>query len=164
MQEALDASEKLIEANPEFMTTWNYSKLPFDDKLQALINEEFKIVSSGCYNLQLDESYSSMLGNQVAGRCIVLLHHLGLVLFSHMVVVLSISVVVMLPASTMAAKYVVGGDSGWTTDYNYTAWAQGKVFYVGDKLVFNYPKDVHDVYKVDAASFASCTVTNFSNL
>ncbi|GJZ03598.1 hypothetical protein Tco_0536873 [Tanacetum coccineum] len=53
--EALDASEKLIEANPEFMTTWNYSKLPFDDKLQALINEEFKIVSSGCYNLQLDE-------------------------------------------------------------------------------------------------------------
>ncbi|GJS14249.1 hypothetical protein Tco_0115719 [Tanacetum coccineum] len=47
MQEALDASEKLIEANPEFMTTWNYSKLPFDDKLQALINEEFKILTLG---------------------------------------------------------------------------------------------------------------------
>ncbi|GJY59078.1 putative cupredoxin [Tanacetum coccineum] len=81
-----------------------------------------------------------------------------MVTFSHIVVVLAISVVVLLPASTMAAEYVVGGDSGWTTDYNYTAWAQGKVFYVGDKLVFNYPKDAHDVYKVDAASFASCTV------
>ncbi|GJW97924.1 BAG domain-containing protein [Tanacetum coccineum] len=47
LKEALDASEKLIEANPEFMTTWNYSKLPFDDKLQALINEEFKILTLG---------------------------------------------------------------------------------------------------------------------
>lgn len=54
--------------------------------------------------------------------------------FSHIVVVLAISVVVLLPVSTMAAEYVVGGNSGWTTGYNYTAWAQGKVFYVGDKL------------------------------
>ncbi|GKA23858.1 hypothetical protein Tco_0709891 [Tanacetum coccineum] len=53
--EALDVSEKLIEANPQFMTAWNYSKLPFEDKLQALINEDLRVVSSGCYNLQLDE-------------------------------------------------------------------------------------------------------------
>ncbi|PWA39908.1 cupredoxin [Artemisia annua] len=77
-----------------------------------------------------------------------------MVTFSHIVIVLTISVVVLLPASTMAAEYVVGGDSGWTIDYNYTAWAQGKVFYI----LFNYPKGVHDVYKVDAVSFASCTV------
>ncbi|PWA95464.1 cupredoxin [Artemisia annua] len=78
--------------------------------------------------------------------------------FSHIVVVLAISIVVVLPASTMAAEYVVGGDSGWTTDYNYTAWAEDKVFYVNDTLVFNYPQGEHNVWVVDAASFANCNL------
>nr|GEX06507.1 geranylgeranyl transferase type-2 subunit alpha 1 [Tanacetum cinerariifolium] len=45
-QEALDVNEKLIEANPEFMTAWNYRKLAFEDKLQALINEELRVVEN----------------------------------------------------------------------------------------------------------------------
>ncbi|KAI3791640.1 hypothetical protein L2E82_05499 [Cichorium intybus] len=77
--------------------------------------------------------------------------------FTH-IVVFAILAVVLLPATTMATDYVVGDDSGWTTNYDYQAWAKDKVFYVGDKLVFKYPQNVHNVYKVNASSFASCTV------
>ena len=41
---------------------------------------------------------------------------------------------VMVPASTMAKEFTVGDQSGWTTGYDYQAWAQGKDFRVGDKL------------------------------
>jgi len=34
----------------------------------------------------------------------------------------------------MATDYVVGDDKGWTLDFNYTVWAQDKVFRVGDNL------------------------------
>ena len=54
--------------------------------------------------------------------------------FSHIVVVFAIAVAVLLPATTMATDYMVGDDSGWTTNYDYQAWAKGKVFHVGDKL------------------------------
>lgn len=29
---------------------------------------------------------------------------------------------------------MVGDDQGWTTNYDYQAWAKGKEFHVGDKL------------------------------
>ncbi|KAL7597186.1 hypothetical protein Lser_V15G28593 [Lactuca serriola] len=77
--------------------------------------------------------------------------------FTH-IVLLVISVVVLLPSTTMAAEYVVGDDSGWTINYDYQVWAKDKVFYVGDKLVFKYPVNVHNVYKVNASSFVTCTV------
>ncbi|PWA59141.1 RAB geranylgeranyl transferase alpha subunit 1 [Artemisia annua] len=45
-EEALKINEKLIEANPEFMTAWNYRKLAFQDKVQALIDEELRVVEN----------------------------------------------------------------------------------------------------------------------
>nr|XP_043623701.1 uncharacterized protein LOC122595410 [Erigeron canadensis] len=78
--------------------------------------------------------------------------------FSHIVAVLAISVLVLLPVTTLATEFVVGDSSGWTTNFDYQTWAKDKVFYVGDKLVFNYPKGSHNVYKVNATAFASCTV------
>ncbi|MFS7974784.1 putative protein geranylgeranyltransferase type II [Helianthus anomalus] len=51
-KEALELNAKLIEANPEFMTAWNYRKLAFEqsqseadsDRIQAIIDEELRVV------------------------------------------------------------------------------------------------------------------------
>lgn len=41
---------------------------------------------------------------------------------------------VLLSSVAMAADHVVGDEKGWTVDFNYTQWAQDKVFRVGDNL------------------------------
>lgn len=40
----------------------------------------------------------------------------------------------VLSAVAMATEYTVGDDKGWTTNFDYEAWAKDKVFHVGDKL------------------------------
>lgn len=40
---------------------------------------------------------------------------------------------VMLP-EVAAVRYIVGGNMGWTSNVNYTIWAQTKHFYNGDWL------------------------------
>ena len=40
----------------------------------------------------------------------------------------------LLPATSSAANYMVGDDSGWDLDVDYDAWASGKHFKVGDTL------------------------------
>jgi hypothetical protein len=37
-------------------------------------------------------------------------------------------------STASAARYTVGESSGWTTGRDYTAWAGGKKFKVGDSL------------------------------
>ncbi|KAJ0770083.1 putative Phytocyanin domain, cupredoxin [Helianthus annuus] len=54
--------------------------------------------------------------------------------------------------------FVVGDDKGWTLNFDYQAWAMGKKFYVGDKLVFRYPKGIHNVFRVDGTSFQQCII------
>ncbi|XP_050379873.1 blue copper protein 1a-like [Argentina anserina] len=58
--------------------------------------------------------------------------------------------------STLATDFIVGEDKGWTINVDYQAWAQGKLFYVGDNLVFNYPEGVHNVLKVNGTGFQEC--------
>ncbi|KAL0399736.1 UNVERIFIED_CONTAM: Lamin-like protein [Sesamum radiatum] len=71
---------------------------------------------------------------------------------------------IMIVVATIAAPpafatdYVVGDRSGWTLGVNYTAWAEGKEFYVGDRLIFKYAKGVHNVYKVNGTAFQQCAV------
>lgn len=36
--------------------------------------------------------------------------------------------------SISAMEHIVGDDIGWTTNFDYQAWAKGKIFFVGDKL------------------------------
>ncbi|XP_009765223.2 blue copper protein 1a-like [Nicotiana sylvestris] len=69
-------------------------------------------------------------------------------------------VVAMVAVPAMATDHWVGDDQGWKLDFNYTAWAATKEFHVGDKLIFKYKKDAHNVYKADQASFQSCTPSN----
>ncbi|OMO70469.1 Plastocyanin-like protein [Corchorus olitorius] len=67
-------------------------------------------------------------------------------------------VTVFLPTIAMATTYIVGDSSGWTINFDYQAWAKDKVFYVGDKLVFQYPQGVHNVFKVNGTAFQNCTI------
>ncbi|KAI7993106.1 Uclacyanin 1 [Camellia lanceoleosa] len=76
---------------------------------------------------------------------------------NNFLVILAI-VAVVLPSLTMATEYWVGDSSGWTINYDYQAWAKDKVFYVGDKLVFNYTMGNHNVFKVNATGFSQCII------
>ncbi|XP_022158656.1 uclacyanin-2-like [Momordica charantia] len=58
--------------------------------------------------------------------------------------------------STLAATYTVGDDAGWNTGVNYTNWAHGKPFNVGDLLLFKYKQGEHNVFKVNGTSFQRC--------
>ncbi|GFS33352.1 hypothetical protein Acr_00g0027870 [Actinidia rufa] len=55
-----------------------------------------------------------------------------------------------------AKDFIVGDDKGWTTNFNYQAWAKGKNFRVGDRLVFKYPVGSHNVFKVSGPGFQNC--------
>ncbi|KAL6606894.1 hypothetical protein ACP70R_042547 [Stipagrostis hirtigluma subsp. patula] len=65
--------------------------------------------------------------------------------------------VVSCAAAAAATQYTVGDTSGWTTGADYTTWASGKKFKVGDTLVFNYAGGAHTVDEVSAADYASCS-------
>ncbi|XP_020228581.1 basic blue protein [Cajanus cajan] len=71
-------------------------------------------------------------------------------------VVLAISMV-LFSSVAMATDFVVGGEKGWTLDFNYTEWAQDKVFHVGDNLLFNYDNTKHNVVKVNGTQFQECS-------
>nr|KAJ0201984.1 hypothetical protein LSAT_V11C600311480 [Lactuca sativa] len=77
---------------------------------------------------------------------------------SRIFIILAILNAVLLPTSTIATEYVVGDDSGWTIGLNYQTWASNKDFKVGDKLVFNYPKGIHNVFIVNGSSYANCII------
>ena len=52
---------------------------------------------------------------------------------ARIVLILSISMV-LLSSVAIATDHIVGDDKGWTVDFDYTQWAQDKVFRVGDNL------------------------------
>ncbi|XP_058084617.1 blue copper protein 1a-like [Magnolia sinica] len=67
-------------------------------------------------------------------------------------------IMAILPAIALAKEFVVGDGTGWTFNFDYQAWAAGKDFRVGDKLVFKYPAGAHNVFKVNGTAFQDCTV------
>ncbi|XP_062025427.1 blue copper protein 1a-like [Rosa rugosa] len=73
---------------------------------------------------------------------------------SHFFIILAILAIVT--PSILASDFIVGDDKGWTNTVDYQAWAQGKLFYVGDNLVFNYPEGAHNVLKVNGTGFQEC--------
>ncbi|XP_076914851.1 blue copper protein 1b-like [Bidens hawaiensis] len=73
-----------------------------------------------------------------------------------------IMTVFALATSISATEYIVGDQNGWSLDFDYQTWTKDKVFYVGDKLVFNYAPGVHNVMKVDGTAFQQC-ITSSSN-
>ncbi|XP_010940769.1 blue copper protein 1a-like [Elaeis guineensis] len=75
-----------------------------------------------------------------------------------MLAVLAVAMVAMatLLAMARATEYVVGDDMGWGLQVNCTDWARGKVFRVGDSLVFRYNPGNHHVLRVRGPDFQAC--------
>ncbi|XP_010058202.2 blue copper protein 1a-like [Eucalyptus grandis] len=65
-------------------------------------------------------------------------------------------VAAFVPASVMGTDFMVGDDKGWTLDFDFQTWAEGKQFYVGDNLVFKYSGGAHNVLKVNGTGFQQC--------
>ncbi|CAN1765350.1 Blue copper protein [Linum perenne] len=69
-----------------------------------------------------------------------------------------VAVVAFAPLATLAKDFIVGDESGWTTNFDYQSWAYGKDFRVGDRLIFKYKMGVHNVYKANGTEFQNCEV------
>ncbi|KAK6932330.1 Phytocyanin domain [Dillenia turbinata] len=54
-----------------------------------------------------------------------------------------------------ATDFIVGDANGW--GFNVQSWSNGKNFKVGDNLVFKYNPQAHNVVKVDANGYQSCS-------
>ncbi|KAJ9173496.1 hypothetical protein P3X46_016619 [Hevea brasiliensis] len=67
-----------------------------------------------------------------------------------------IAIAAVFVPSILATEFVVGDETGWTTNFDYQAWAQGKEFHVGDKLVFRYSPGAHNVIRVNGTGFQQC--------
>lgn len=63
----------------------------------------------------------------------------------------------VVPAS--AKDYTVGDSSGWKPGVDYTAWAKGKSFAIGDTLSFQYTT-AHSVLEVSEADHGACSASN----
>ncbi|XP_058086238.1 uclacyanin-3-like [Magnolia sinica] len=61
-----------------------------------------------------------------------------------------------------AADYTVGDSSGWSTGVDYSTWASGKKFAVGDTLLFTYG-GLHSVDEVSKSDYDSCSSSNAIN-
>ncbi|CAN8254142.1 unnamed protein product [Cochlearia groenlandica] len=60
----------------------------------------------------------------------------------------------LVPTAT-AVTFQVGDADGWNGGVNYTTWASGKVFRVGDTLEFKYDPS-HSVSVVDKSDYDNC--------
>ncbi|KAL3499457.1 hypothetical protein ACH5RR_038550 [Cinchona calisaya] len=69
----------------------------------------------------------------------------------------AIAIAATIVAPTMAKEFVVGDNNGWKLGIDYQKWADGKEFYVGDTLVFNYKVGAHNVIKVNGTEFQKCS-------
>ncbi|XP_050213699.2 blue copper protein 1b-like [Mercurialis annua] len=71
--------------------------------------------------------------------------------------VFALSMAAIVPSITAWGKeHIVGDEAGWRLQFDYQAWAYGKKFHVGDKLVFKYPTGAHNVFRVNGTGFQSC--------
>ncbi|KAA8547948.1 hypothetical protein F0562_004377 [Nyssa sinensis] len=72
-----------------------------------------------------------------------------------LVVVLACAALVMIP-QVLSTRFIVGANMGWTTNVNYTVWAQDKHFYLGDWLFFVYDRNQMNVLEVNKTNYDNC--------
>ncbi|CAA3018344.1 lamin [Olea europaea subsp. europaea] len=66
------------------------------------------------------------------------------------------AVLLIMPSEVSAVRYIVGGNMGWTSNVNYTVWAQGKHFYLDDWLFFVYDRNQMNVLEVNSTDYENC--------
>ncbi|KAG2301903.1 hypothetical protein Bca4012_060244 [Brassica carinata] len=77
--------------------------------------------------------------------------------FTVLIVAAVLAFLVAAPVPEVTAKkFLVGDKNFWNPNINYTAWAQGKHFYVGDWLYFVYYRDQHNILEVNKADYERC--------
>ncbi|KAI3858477.1 hypothetical protein MKW92_015571 [Papaver armeniacum] len=69
-------------------------------------------------------------------------------------------VVMMMPTEVSAKRWTVGGNKGWTSNVNYTIWAQNITFYKDDWLFFVYDRNQQNVLQVNKTDYDSCNENN----
>ncbi|KAF2292007.1 hypothetical protein P3X46_003897 [Hevea brasiliensis] len=70
-------------------------------------------------------------------------------------------IILLATPAAYATQYVVGDSAGWTNfGVDYSTWASGKTFSVGDTLVFNYDGSTHKVAEVSQSDYNSCSASN----
>ncbi|KAI0520157.1 hypothetical protein KFK09_007628 [Dendrobium nobile] len=77
--------------------------------------------------------------------------------FMGALVVLCLVAVATVPA--FGKDYTVGDSQGWTSGVDYSTWASGKVFKVGDTLLFTY-SGLHSTEEVSKSDYDSCSTSN----
>ncbi|KDP27192.1 hypothetical protein JCGZ_19891 [Jatropha curcas] len=75
---------------------------------------------------------------------------------SMMVPVAVVILMVFMVPEVSATRWTVGSNMGWTTNVNYTIWAQDKHFYNGDWLFFSYDRNQMNVLEVNKTDYESC--------
>ncbi|KAG9157450.1 hypothetical protein Leryth_010295 [Lithospermum erythrorhizon] len=73
-----------------------------------------------------------------------------------------LAVILIICGVSNAAVFTVGDSRGWTTvgHINYKTWAASKEFHVGDTILFEYPKEFHNVVRVTHENFNTCNGTS----
>ncbi|RZC76063.1 hypothetical protein C5167_000173 [Papaver somniferum] len=62
----------------------------------------------------------------------------------------------IIPAQVAAKGWTVGGNHGWTTNLNYTHWAENKTFFRNDWLMFVYDSNKLNVLEVNKDDYQRC--------
>ncbi|MED6149281.1 hypothetical protein PIB30_060928 [Stylosanthes scabra] len=75
----------------------------------------------------------------------------------------SFLILLLASPSVFATDYAVGDSSGWSLGVDYTTWASGKTFKVGDTLTFNYDSSTHQLDEVSESDYKSCSSSNAIN-
>ncbi|CAL0305950.1 unnamed protein product [Lupinus luteus] len=77
---------------------------------------------------------------------------------------LALCLMVMFIASptVFGVDHIVGDSGGWSLGNDFTTWASGKTFKVGDNLVFIYDSS-HQVDQVDESGYKGCSASNSIN-
>ncbi|XP_060209715.1 uclacyanin-3-like [Lycium barbarum] len=72
----------------------------------------------------------------------------------------AIFLILLFASPTAFAKdIIVGGSNGWSQSVDYSTWASGQTFNVGDNLVFNYGGS-HGVDVVSKDDYDNCNTGN----
>ncbi|GMH19353.1 hypothetical protein Nepgr_021197 [Nepenthes gracilis] len=72
-----------------------------------------------------------------------------------MLLLISSLLLVILP-QVSGVRFIVGGNMGWSSNVNYTVWAKGKHFYLGDWLFFVYDRNQMNVLEVNKTDYETC--------
>ncbi|KAA8548225.1 hypothetical protein F0562_004514 [Nyssa sinensis] len=67
--------------------------------------------------------------------------------------------VALITKEALATQHVVGGSKGWDESTDFSSWASGQTFKVGDQLVFKYTPGLHSVVELTGESaYKSCDI------